>query len=135
MAKINIKVDKQKLIDSLQKAVDTRKSQIAEGIKARKEYEKAQKDFLDSLADLFRSGKGKCLSVKKEYTYRNETTNNYEIVVEFPASIKEPVSPEYFAEGTIQCEINEIENAIKLLKMSNDEVVGTATYSGVARYI
>lgn len=133
---INVKVSTKKVIDALQKALDLRKKQLADYDKAKKEYDKAVVDFQDSLSELFRAGKGKVVSVSKANTWREPSTNKYEIVIDFPVSIKEPKEVEGNFHGWQHTqEIEELENAIAVLKMTDEEMVSTNTYAGVAKFI
>ena len=133
---INVKVSTKKVIDALQKALDLRKKQLADYDKAKKEYDKAVVDFQDSLAEMFRSGKGKVVSISRNNSWREPSTNKYELVIDFPASVKEPKDVEGNCHGWQHTqEIDELENAIAVLKMTDEEMVSTNTYAGVAKFI
>jgi chromosome segregation ATPase len=133
---ISVKVSTKKVIDALEKALAERKKSIADNEKAKKEYDKAVTEFRDSLAEMFRSGKGKVTSVSKSHAYRyNEENNKYEITVEFPASVKAPKEPENLNDWSMKSDIEELENAIAVLKMTDEETINTSTYKGVARFI
>ena len=134
---INVKVTTSKVIMALEKALAERQKQIADFTKAKKEYDKEVKEFQDALAELFRSGKGKVTNISKSHSFRyNEENNKYEITVEFPASVKSPKEPDQnHNDWTIKSDIEELENALALLKMTDEEYVSTSTYKGVARLI
>lgn len=134
---INVKVSTKKVIDALQKALDTREKQLADYDKATKEYAKAVVDFHNSLSEMFRAGKGKVVSVSNSNSWREPSSNKYELTIEFPASVKPPQEVEPIKRGEWQYtqEIDELENAIAVLKMTDEETVGTNTYAGVARFI
>lgn len=133
---ISVKVSTKKVIDALEKALAERQKSIADNEKAKKEYDKAVTEFRDSLAEMFRSGKGKVTSVSKSHAYRyNEENNKYEITVEFPASVKAPKEPENLNDWSMKSDIEELENAIAVLKMTDEETINTSTYKGVARFI
>ena len=134
---ISVKVSTKKVIDALEKALAERKKEVAENEKARKDHEKAVSDFRDTLAEMFRSGKGKVTQVSKASSYRyNEENNKYEITVEFPASVKAPKEPEISnADWSLKSDIEELENAVAVLKMTDEETINTSTYKGVARFI
>jgi chromosome segregation ATPase len=133
---ISVKVSTKKVIDALEKALAERKKSIADNEKAKKEYDKAVTEFRDSLAEMFRSGKGKVTSVSKAHNFRyNEENNKYEITVEFPASVKAPKEPENLNDWSMKSDIEELENAIAVLKMTDEETINTSTYKGVARFI
>ncbi len=132
---INVKVSTAKVVKALETALAERKKVLADHHKAQKEYEKALNEFRNSVAELFRSGKGKVVNSHQLRGWGNDTTNKWEITVEFPASIKAPESPEAIAEWQVKSDIEELENAIALLKMTDEEYVSTSTYKGVARLI
>ena len=133
---INVKVSTKKVIDALQKALDLRKKQLADYDKAKKEYAKAVVDFQDSLAERFRAGKGKVVSVSRNNSWREPLSNSYELNIEFPASVKEPKDVKGNFHGWQHTqEIDELENAIAVLKMTDEETVSTNTYAGVAKFI
>lgn len=134
---INVKVTTSKVIMALEKALAERQKQIADFTKAKKEYDKEVKEFQDALAELFRSGKGKVTNISKSHSFRyNEENNKYEITVEFPASVKSPKEPEQNQNHwSLNSDIEELENALALLKMTDEEYVSTSTYKGVARLI
>ena len=133
---ISVKVSTKKVIDALSKALAERKKEVADNEKARKDHEKAVTDFRDTLAEMFRSGKGKVTSVSKAHNFRyNEEQNRYEITVEFPASVKAPKEPENLNDWAMKSDIEELENAVVILKMTDEETINTRTYKGVARFI
>jgi hypothetical protein len=133
---ISVKVSTKKVIDALEKALAERKKSIAENEKAKKEYEKSVMEFRDSLAEMFRSGKGKVTQVSKAHNFRyNEEQNRYEITVEFPASVKAPKEPENLNDWAMKSDIEELENAVAVLRMTDEETINTSTYKGVARFI
>lgn len=132
---ITIRVSTAKLLEALTKALAERKTAIAKSDKEWSEYDKAVKEFRDSLAEAFRSGKGKVVSVSKTYSYREEN-NKYELTVEFPSSIKEPKEPKgQRSDWSLKAEVEELENAIAILSLSDEEYASTSTYKGVARFI
>ena len=132
---INVKVSVSKIIAALETSMNSRVKQLADHDKATKEYKKADKEFMDSVADLFRAGKGKVVNVSTGSYRYNDTPNKYEITVEFPTSVKPPVAPDSIYDWQIKQEIEEIKNALSILKMTDEEIVSTNTYSGVAQYI
>jgi hypothetical protein len=133
---ISVKVSTKKVIDALEKALAERNKTVADNEKAKKEYEKAVKDFQDSLAEMFRAGKGKVTSVSKSHNFRyNEEQNKYELTIEFPASVKAPKEPENLNDWVMKSEIEELENAVAVLRMTDEETINTSTYKGVARFI
>lgn len=132
---INVKVSTAKVVKALETALAERKKVLTDYAKAQKEYEKAEKEFRNSVVELFLSGKGKVVNTHKVSAWRGTPENKWEITVEFPASVKAPESPESISEWQVKADIEELENAIALLKMTDEEYVSTSTYKGVARLI
>jgi chaperonin cofactor prefoldin len=134
---INVKVSVSKIITALEKSLEDRKKKLSDYEKADKQFQKDHKEFMDSIGELFRSGTGKVISTSGQGHWRNNSADNtkYEITVQMPASVKSPVSPESISTWQVQAEIEEIRNAISILKMTDEETVSTNTYSGVAQYI
>ena len=133
---ITIKVSTVKLLEALNKALAERKNSLAKSEKEWKDYEQAEKDFRDTLAELFRSGKGKVTKVSSVNYWREEEKNKYEITVEFPSSVKAPKEPKgQKNDYGLKSEVEELENAIAILSLSDEEYASTSTYKGVARFI
>lgn len=134
---INVKVSVSKIITALEASLEARKKKLSDYEKADKQFQKDHKEFMDSIGELFRSGTGKVIAVSGQGHWRHNSADNtkYEIVVQMPASVKAPVSPESIATWQVNSEIEEIKNAITILKMTDEETVSTNTYSGVAQYI
>lgn len=133
---ISIKVSTAKVLTALEKALAERKKKLSDWEKAKEAYDKSLNDFHTALAVAFRDGKGKVVRVGKAWSHRAEPDNKYELVIEFPANIKAPVEPEKnFADWAIQSEIEELENTIAILKLTDEETVSANTYKGVARFI
>jgi hypothetical protein len=137
---INVKVSTAKVVKALEEALASRKKSMTDAEKAKAQYEKDKKAFLDEIAKMFREGKGKAVKVNEAYQYRRHadenTTELFEITVEMPKSVKMPKEPEVdTSHWGVKSEIEELENAIKILKLTDEEYVSTNTYNGVARYI
>ena len=83
---------------------------------------------------LFRSSKADNLSANKRY----DGTINIDFYL--PAnSIELPDEPKrdfiQINEWQYREQVEEIENAIRILKMTDEEVVSTSTYNAIARYL
>lgn len=130
---ISVKVPKAKLVESLTKALNNRKAVLAEYDKAVAEHDKAVKEWEKKVIDLIASGKMKPKGVTYSNGWRNEQP---EINAVFTASVAYPKSPEAPAsKWQMEAEIEELENALAILNMTEEEMVGTSTYKGVARLI
>ena len=133
---ISVKIATTKVI----KALETKLAQIQKDKTNQKtneeKFQKATEKYNKEVAKLAldKISKATDLSAHKRY--------NGEIVVNFslPAgTIDLPTEPERefqsFHEWQYKEMIEEIENAIRILKMTDEEVVSTSTYNAIARYL
>jgi hypothetical protein len=133
---ISVKIATTKVI----KALETKLAQIQKDKANQKtneeKFQKATEKYNKEVAKLAldKISKATDLSAHKRY--------NGEIVVNFslPAgTIDLPTEPERefqsFHEWQYKEMIEEIENAIRILKMTDEEVVSTSTYNAIARYL
>lgn len=133
---ISIKVSTAKVLSALEKALAERKKKLSDWQKAKEAYDKSLNDFHTALAVAFRDGKGKVVRVSKAWNRHDTPDNKWELTIEFPANTKAPVEPEKdFQDWAINSEIEELENTIAILKLTDEETVSANTYKGVARFI
>lgn len=147
---LTVKVPRTKLIEALTKAANDRSKSIAEHDKAvekwKLEMAVAEKDFFARV----KSGKVKTnrLSMSHRETWqpfdptgRRERELDVTITFTTPATaLKLPESPEQKYKDSrygwnIKEDIEEIENAIRILNLSTDEFVCTSTYKSVAQFL
>jgi hypothetical protein len=133
---INVKIATTKVIKALENKLDQIKkdkaNQKTNEEKHKKAVEKWQKE-IGKLA-LANISKAKDVSANKRYN------DNIYVSFELPAgTIEIPAEPdkdfESFHEWQYREMIEEIENAIRILKMTDEEVVSTSTYNAIARYL
>lgn len=132
---INVKVTTAKVVKALETALATRKKQVADWEKSVEAHKKSVADWEKSVIEYVKSGKAKVSEVSESRNWRTETK---EVVVKctLPASLSQPESPDKPRElWSVENDIEELENAIALLKMTDEEYVSTSTYKGVARLI
>ena len=133
---LSVKVSTAKLIKALEAALNKREKEINDYKKARADYEKEHKEFVKSLTSLIGTNK----VTLKDTSFREKGWKTDLPEVEFTftinGSVKVPKEPERTAAHySNERECDEIRNAISLLKMTDDEYVGTSTYKGVAQYL
>lgn len=137
---INVKIPTAKVIKALQGALDARKKQLADSEKGEKDYQKAQEDFLKAVTEAVLAGKSKVLETDIHHRYYGTREPYLQVSYSIPKGMKQPKEEDFvplkgWGRQNIETEISELENAIKLLSMTDDEFVSTNTYNGVARYI
>ena len=131
---MNVKVSTEKLIKALEEALQKRLSDKAKAEKEQEEYTKEVKKFEQSLIELVGTKKLTLLSASIRNQWRSES-KEVEFTFSISDSVKAPVAPESNVYRYMNNEVAEIQNAIAILKMTDEEYVSTSTYKGVAQYL
>ena len=133
---INVKIATSKVIKALETKLEQIKSDYANQEANEAKYEKAREKWQKDVAKLATGAinKAEDLSANKRY--------NEEIMVSFtlPAgTIKLPEAPTKDFDTMHQWQFREtcgeIENALRMLKMTDEEVISTSTYNNIAQYL
>jgi hypothetical protein len=134
---ISVKIATPKVIKALEaslvKLESDYASQEANEAKYQKQYEKWKKELIDYAV----------ANIKKAENFRTNYRNwNNTLNIDFDLTVAEkdmPVEPkkdfESIGHHTYREQKAEIENAIRILKMTDEETVSTSTYQAVARYL
>jgi hypothetical protein len=134
---ISVKIPTQRVITALEASLAKLEldwtSQEANEAKYQKAYEKYKKELIDYAV----------ANIKKATNFRTSYrswNNNLNIDFDLAVSEKElPVEPSkdfvVLHSHEYQNQKEEIANAIRILKMTDEEVVNTSTYNAVARYL
>jgi chromosome segregation ATPase len=134
---IQVKIATPKIIKALEaKLAELNKnyeSQEANEAKYQKQYEKWQKEIAKWAVAQF----SKAQNVRTNYRAWNKTLNvDFDLITEESDFPKEPEKDfEVIHRHTYNEMKEEMENAIRILKMTDEEVVNTSTYNAVARYL
>lgn len=132
---INVKVTTVKVVKALEVALVSRKKKLADWEKAQENHTKQCADWEKSIIELIKLGKAKVTDVTHNSAW-GQQVEQARVIINLPASHSYPVSPDKPSElWSINNDIEELENAIALLKMTDEEYVSTSTYRGVARLI
>ena len=133
---INVKVPRAKVIKALEQALvklDTNyKSQEANEAK----YKTAQERWQKQVAKLATAKFGRAENVRVNVRWNNVVNIDFDL----PAgAVKLPEEPkkdfEVIPDWQYKDNKEEIENAIRVLKMCDDELISTATYGGITKYL
>jgi hypothetical protein len=129
---ISVKVATPKVIKALEVKLADSKSAITNNEKKRKEYEKTEKAWAKEVADLVIKQISKA-DVSASENWRGETNVN----ISLPSgTIKLPEKPSIELENELgRYEVQEIENAIRILKMTDEETVNASTFKSIAQYL
>ena len=134
---ISVKIATPKVIKALETALAKLEadytSQEANEAKHKKAYEKWQKELTDYAI----------ANIKKAENFRtNYRSWNNQLNIDFDLTVPKeglPSEPEKdfvtMHQHTYREEKAEIENAIRILQMTDEETVNTSTYNAVARYL
>lgn len=134
---IQVKIATPKIIKALEtKLAELNKnyeSQEANEAKYQKQYEKWQKEIAKWAVAQF----GKAENIRTNFRSWNETLNvDFDIKTKDSDFPKEPEKEYEVIHTHVYREMKEeMENAIRILKMTDEEVVNTSTYNAVARYL
>jgi hypothetical protein len=147
---INVKVSRVKIIDALQDRLNTITRLNEEYEKQVKQHEEDVKNWEFQVAEFaLKSDKATHKSTRVAHHYYDEYAENkdVEITVSLPKSLigERPESPQSpfkssgygrnYVSGNFSEVKGELQNAIRILQLSDEEVVSTSTYQSVSRYL
>ena len=133
---INVKIATPKIIKALNEALDKLNKDYAEATKANKAWEKDVDTWKEKCVQLAVKHIAKAENFRVSTNWRHQTNVDFDI----PASVvKFPEAPEslknQMPEWQYEQDKAELENAIRILKLTDEEVVSTSTYNAVARFL
>ena len=136
---INVKVATKKVIEALEKSLIERKKQNAEYEKLEKAYQTAKENATKKVATLVKQGKVAITDITESGNYHWKRTSDDEVTFSIDIKVSKkvlgipenPTNPFYSYKEDNQA----IENAIRILKMTDEEYVSTSTYSAVSKFI
>ena len=129
---LSVKVATPKVIKALEEKLATGTKAIANNEKKRKEYQKVEKAWAKEVAELAIKHISKS-EVHASENWRGEISVNLSL----PAgTFTIPAKPEIELENELgRYEVQEIENAIRILKMTDEETVNASTFKTIAQYL
>ena len=129
---ISVKVSTAKVIKALETKLSDSVKAVATNEKKRKDYEKVVKAWNKEVAELATKHLAKA-DVSASENWRGELSIDFRI----PAgTFTIPTKPELELEQELgRWEVQEIENAIRILKMTDEEVVNASTFKTIAQYL
>jgi hypothetical protein len=134
---ISVKIPTQRVIDALTQTLAKLELDYTSQEANEAKYQIAYKAWQTELADFAIKNFSKAENIRTNYRSWNKTLNvDFDIIgseANFPA---EPVKDfDTIHQHTYREQKEEISNAIRMLKMTDEEVVNTSTYNAVARYL
>ena len=133
---INVKVPRAKVIKALEQALVKLETNYKNQEANEAKYKTAQKHWLKQVSKLAISKIAKAENLRANVRYDGRVNIDFDL----PAgTVKLPEEPkrDYESMHDWQYRDNkeEIENAIRVLKMCDDEFISTATYGGITKYL
>ena len=134
---ISVKIATPKVIKALETALAKLESDYSSQEANEAKYEKARKAWQKELSDYAVANIKKAENFRTSYRSWNNTLNiDYDLTVSEKDLPKEPERNfVVMHQHTYTDQKQEIENAIRILKMTDEETVSTSTYQAVARYL
>jgi hypothetical protein len=134
---ISVKIATPKVIKALEGSLAKLEADYASQEANEAKYEKAREKWRKEVAKFAMANFAKAENFRTSYRSWNKTLN-----VDFDLTVNEadfPKEPEKdfvtMHQHTYSEQKNEIENAIRILKMTDEETVSTSTYNAIARYL
>ncbi len=134
---ISVKIATTKVI----KALETRLAELEKNYATQGEneakYQKAQEKWRKEVGKWAIENFSKAENLRTNYRQWNNTLNvDFDLIVEEKDFPKQPERDfEQIHRHSYNEMVEEIENAIRILKMTDEEVVSTSTYNAIARYL
>ena len=134
---INVKIATPKVIKALETALAKLEKDYATQGENEAKYQKAREKWQKEIGKYAIAHFAKAENLRTNYRAWTSTLN-----VDFDLSVSEkdfPKEPErtyqVMAAHTYKDTVDEIENALRILKLTNDETVSTSTYNSIAQYL
>jgi hypothetical protein len=134
---ISVKIPTERVIKALEQSLNKLELDWTSQEANEAKYEKAMEAWRKELVKFAVDRIAKAENLRTNYRSWNKTLN-----VDFDLTVKEgefPAEPERgytsLHQHTYNEQKEEISNAIRILKMTDEEVVNTSTYNAVARYL
>lgn len=129
---MSVKVPTARVIEALGNKLESSAKAIANNEKKRKDFVKVEKAWAKEVAELAVKQLAKA-EVSANENWRGEVNVSFNL----PAGvITLPARPQMELEKELgRYEVEEIENAIRILKMTDEEFVNASTFKSIAQYL
>ncbi len=133
---INVKIATPKVIKALEAKLAQLKTDKANQKVNEEKYSKAHEKWRKDVAKLALTAINKAEDLSANLRFNGSVNVDFNLP---KGSIELPAEPERdyetFHDWQYKEMVDEIENAIRILKMTDEEVVSTSTYNTIARYL
>ena len=129
---LSVKVATPKVIKALEEKLESAKKAEVSNEKKRKEYQKVEKAWAKQVAELAVKQIAKA-DVHASENWRGEISVTFNLPT---GTFTIPEKPSIELEQELgRYEVQEIENAIRILKMTDEETVNASTFKTIAQYL
>ena len=134
---ISVKIPTQRVIEALQKSLDKLELDYTSQEANEAKYELLRKAWQKEVQDYAIANISKAENFRTNYRSWNNSLNiDFDLTVSDKDLPKEPEKDfETFSVYNYREQKEEMANAIRILKMTDEEVVSTSTYQAVSRYL
>ena len=138
---LQVKVKTSVLVKALEEAQATREKRYANQEQEQAKYEKAVEAYNLAVLKLIKAGKGTVEEASRnEWHERHNKTKGktaFSVTLLLPAGSlpDEPKQPEAYAKWTYERDLEEIGNAIRVLKLTDQEFVNASTMASVSKFL
>ena len=133
---INVKIATTKVITALETKLAQLKKDKANQKVNEEKYSKAHEKWRKDVAKLALSAINKAEDLSANLRYNGSVNVDFNLpkgAIDLPAEPEKDF--ETFHDWQYKEMVEEIENAIRILKMTDEETVSTSTYNSIARYL
>ncbi len=142
MSTVKVRVRTKVLQEHLEKALAQRVERFRDNEKNQLEYEKEQEKYTLAILKLVKAGKGTFVEAEKRGHYywhkpAKKGVTHFQVTVEMSSSSLpvEPEEPEAYRDHEFKRDKEVLTQAIRVLKLTEDEFVSASTYNSVAQYL
>lgn len=134
---INVKIPTAKVIKALETKLAQIKADYSKQDELEDKYQKARKKWEKDINKWAVENFSKAENIRTNYRSWNSTMNvDFDITCDAKDFPQEPErNYEVMPSHQYRDNVEEIENAIRILKLTDEEVVSTSTYNSIARYL
>lgn len=133
---INVKVPRVKVIKALEQALVKLETNYKNQNKEQKKYEDAHQKWEQQVIKLATAKFSKATNLRVNVRHNGNVNIDFDIPVDAVKLPEEPTKNyQFLPDWQYKDNKEEIENAIRVLKMCEDEVISTATYGSISKYL
>jgi hypothetical protein len=134
---INVKIPTEKVIKALENRLSVIKAEYKIQDELEIKYQKSMDKWRKEVIKFAMDNVAKAENLRTNYRAWTSTLNvDFDLIIKESEFPKEPERTyEVMAAHTYKDTVDEIENALRILKLTNEEVVSTSTYNSIAQYL